>query len=463
MLLTITNTHFPATDLGYLLHKNPARVQSVELSAGNAHIFYPEATPERCTVALLLDIDPVGLVRNNRGPAGDNFALEQYVNDRPYVASSFMSVALSKAFSTAMNGICKDRPELVEQPLPLEVTLSVLPARGGEAYLRRLFEPLGYQVQAEGYPLDEQFPEWGQSRYFTVTLRHRVRLRQLLTHLYVLIPVLDNDKHYWIGEHEVEKLLAKGAGWLQTHPEREGITRRYLKNLSALTRQAFASLEEGEPEDEAVEVPEEIRAKRQSLHLQRLETAFEALKTSGAKRVVDLGCGEGKLLRLLLRDRQFETILGMDVSARSLEMARENLKLDRLPEREGSRIGLIQGSLMYRDKRLAGFDAAAVVEVIEHLEPDRLAAFEKVVFGHARPGTVVITTPNVEYNQQYERLTAGTFRHSDHRFEWTRAEFSAWGEKVAAGHGYSVQFQPLGPEEPAVGAPSQMAVFTLTR
>ncbi len=283
MLLTITNTHFPATDLGYLLHKNPARVQSVELSAGNAQIFYPEATPERCTVALLLDIDPVGLVRNNRGPAGDIFALEQYVNDRPYVASSFMSVALSKAFSTAMNGICKDRPELVEQPLPLEVTLSVLPARGGEAYLRRLFEPLGYQVQAEGYPLDEQFPEWGQSRYFTVTLRHRVRLRQLLTHLYVLIPVLDNDKHYWIGEHEVEKLLAKGAGWLQTHPEREGITRRYLKNLSALTRQAFASLEESEPEDEAVEVPEEIRAKRQSLHLQRLERGLRSVESLGCK------------------------------------------------------------------------------------------------------------------------------------------------------------------------------------
>ncbi len=144
-------------------------------------------------------------------------------------------------------------------------------------------------------------------------------------------------------------------------------------------------------------------------------------------------------------------------------MARENLKLDRLPEREMSRMGLIQGSLMYRDKRLTGFDAAAVVEVIEHLEPDRLTSFEKVVFGHARPDTVVITTPNVEYNQQYERLTAGTFRHSDHRFEWTRAEFSAWGEKVAGEHGYSVQFQPLGPEEPVVGAPSQMAIFTLTR
>jgi 3' terminal RNA ribose 2'-O-methyltransferase Hen1 len=343
MLLTITTTHFPATDLGYLLHKNPARVQSVELSAGKAHIFYPEATQDRCTAALLLDIDPVGLVRNTRGPAGDNFALEQYVNDRPYVASSFMSVALSKAFSTAMNGICKDRPELVEQPLPLEVTLSVLPAQGGEAYLRRLFEPLSYQIQAEGYPLDEHFPEWGQSRYFIVTFRHRVRLRELLTHLYVLIPVLDNDKHYSIREHEVEKLLAKGAGWLQTHPEREGITRRYLKNLGALTRQAFASLEESEPEEEDGKVPEEIRAKRQSLHLQRLERAFEALKASGAKRVLDLGCGEGKLLRLLLRDRQFETILGMDVSARSLEMARENLKLDRLPEREMSRIGLIQG------------------------------------------------------------------------------------------------------------------------
>jgi 3' terminal RNA ribose 2'-O-methyltransferase Hen1 len=460
MLLTITTTHTPATDLGYLLHKNPARVQSVDLSAGQAHIFYPEASPERCTVALLLDIDPVGLVRNARSPSGDNFALEHYVNDRPYVASSFLAVALSKAFATAMNGTCKDRPGLVDTPLPFMVTLSVLPARGGEALLRRLFEPLGYSVTAQGYPLDEQFPDWGPSRYFTVTLSHRLRLRDLLAHLYVLIPVLDNDKHYWIGEHEVEKLLAKGEGWLQAHPEWEQITRRYLKNLGALTRRAFSLLDADDPEaEEPDEVPTEVAARRQSLHLLRLESAFEQLKASGATRVLDLGCGEGKLLRLLLREKQFQTILGMDVSPRTLEIARDKLHLDRLPEREQQRITLIQGSVVYRDKRLQGYDAAAVVEVIEHLDPARLEAFGGVVFGHARPGTVVVTTPNAEYNRLYESLSAGAFRHADHRFEWTRAEFEAWGGQIAGTYGYSVRFHPVGPESPDAGAPSQMAVF----
>jgi 3' terminal RNA ribose 2'-O-methyltransferase Hen1 len=465
MLLTLTTTHTPATDLGYLLHKNPARVQSVELSAGQAHIFYPEASAERCTVALLLDIDPVGLVRNAKGPSGDNFALENYVNDRPYVASSFLAVALSKAFATAMNGTCKDRPGLVDTPLPFTVTLSVLPARGGEGLLRRLFEPLGYTVDAQGYPLDEQFPDWGPSRYLGVTLSGRLRLRDLLVHLYVLIPVLDNDKHYWIGEHEVEKLLAKGEGWLQTHPEREQITRRYLKNLGALTRRAFSLLEAGDdPEAENPdEVPTEVAAVRQSLHLLRLEAAAQQLKASGATRVLDLGCGEGKLLRLLLREKQFGSILGMDVSPRVLEIARDKLHLDRLPDRERQRITLIQGSVVYRDKRLLGYDAAAVVEVIEHLDPARLEAFGEVVFGHARPGTVVVTTPNAEYNQLYESLSAGVFRHTDHRFEWTRAEFEAWGGQMAGTYGYSVRFHPVGPESPDAGAPSQMAVFEINQ
>ena len=191
MLLTITTTHQPATDLGYLLHKNPARAQSFSLSFGQAHVFYPEAGTERCTAALLLDVDPVELVRGRKGSDGGG-TLEQYVNDRPYVASSFLSVALVEVYRSAMAGNSKDRPELAESALPLEATLTVVPARGGEEILRRLFEPLGYAVTAERHALDERFPEWGESDYYTVTLAGRVRLKDLLTHLYVLVPVLDN-------------------------------------------------------------------------------------------------------------------------------------------------------------------------------------------------------------------------------------------------------------------------------
>jgi 3' terminal RNA ribose 2'-O-methyltransferase Hen1 len=468
MLLTITTTHQPATDIGYLLRKNPARVQSFSQSFGNAHVFYPEATGERCTAALLLEIDPVGLVRNRRGPDGKGRSLEQYVNDRPYVASSFLSVAIADVFGSAMTGKSKERPELAQALLPLKATISVLPCRGGEEFLRRLFEPLGYTVTAKNYPLDEKFADWGASQYFTVTLEARLALHQLLTHLYVLIPVLDNDKHYWVGEEEVVKLLRHGEGWLAAHPEREIIATRYLKHRRSLINDALSQLVEAEDPDveETLECHAQEEAKveeRISLNEQRLGSVLAALKNSGARRVLDLGCGEGKLLQVLLKERQFEEIVGMDVAYRGLEIAKERLHLDRLPDMQRKRIQLLHGSLMYRDERLAGFDAAAVVEVIEHLDAPRLAAFERVLFECAQPATVVITTPNVEYNVKWETLPAGKCRHKDHRFEWTRAEFQSWAGSIAARFGYNARFLPVGPEDAMVGAPTQMGVFERTK
>ncbi|HEY1011379.1 MAG TPA: 3' terminal RNA ribose 2'-O-methyltransferase Hen1 [Herpetosiphonaceae bacterium] len=464
MLLTITTTHVPATDLGYLLHKNPERLQTFELNGGLAHVFYPEANPDRCTAALLLEIDPVGLVRGRQGAA----ALEQYVNDRPYVASSFLSVAIREVFSSALAGRSKSRPELVEQPLPLAATLAAVPCAGGAELLRRLFEPLGYAVDARQHQLDERFPEWGDSRYFTLGLTGAATVHDLLSHLYVLIPVLDNRKHYWVGEEEIDKLLRHGEGWLAAHPERELITRRYLLHKRNLANQALEQLvrdEQADPDAEAARRDEEEAAIEAPARLndQRMGAVLAALKACGAKRVLDLGCGEGQLLRILLKEPQFERILGMDVAYQVLEKAQEKLKLDRLPPMQRERIELIHGSLMYRDQRLQGYDAAAVVEVIEHLDPPRLAAFERAVFEFARPGTVVVTTPNVEYNAKFESLPAGTMRHRDHRFEWTRNEFRAWADELAARYGYAVRFLPVGPDDPIVGSPTQMGVFSRER
>ena len=479
MLLTITTTHTPATDLGYLLHKNPARPQQFELSFGRAHVFYPEANDARCTAALLLDVDPVGLVRG-RGSSGDGGLLAQYVNDRPYVASSFLSVAISDVFGTAMSGRSKERPELASTAISLVARLASVPCRGGEELLRRLFEPLGYTVTVEAHLLDDRTPEWGESRYFTVTLEGMKRVADMLAHLYVLIPVLDDEKHYWVGDDEVAKLLRVGEGWLSSHPERALITRRYLKHRHSLVRDAIARLIEEESPDEAEEeevaeapadagepvtgqrardAEEGTLEKTLSLNEQRLATVLGALRGSGAKSVIDLGCGEGKLLRMLLEDRSFERIVGMDVSYRALEIAASRLKLDRLPGKQRERITLLHGSLMYRDRRLEGFDAAAVVEVIEHLDPPRLAAFERVAFEFARPRTVVVTTPNAEYNVRWPTLPAGRFRHRDHRFEWTRAQFEAWASRVAERFGYTVRFAPVGTVDPEVGSPTQMGIF----
>lgn len=468
MLLELSTTHSPPGDLGYLLHKHPDRVQTFKLSFGQAHVFYPELTEHRCTAALLLDIDPVGLVRGK----GRERTLDQYVNDRPYVASSMLAVAMAQVFGTAMSGNCKDRPELVTTAIPLSARIASIPCRGGEEVLKKLFEPLGYSLSVTVHPLDSKVPQWGASSICTVTIEGTKTLSDLLSHLYVLIPVLDNDKHYWVGEDEVAKLLRHGEGWLAGHPEREFIAARYLKYRRNLANEAIKQLREQDGEGpEAIESDspedprEEVAERQLSLHEQRHGIVLSILQAKGAKRVIDLGCGEGRLIRELLKHRTFEKVVGMDVSHRSLEHAADRLRLEHLPPMVRERVELIHGSLMYRDQRLSGFDAAVLCEVIEHMDEPRLSAMERVVFEFAKPGVVIVTTPNSEYNVMWETLDAGSMRHRDHRFEWTRAQFRTWAITVCARYGYSCEIRGIGEvgvttDGREVGSPTQMGVFS---
>lgn len=466
MLLTISNATKPAGNLGFLLHKHPDKLQTIDLAVGRAHVFYPQSTEDRTTVALMLEIDPIDMVRGGgRNLSGRGFTLGQYVNDRPYVASSFMSVALSKAFSSAMNAKCNKKPELVDEKLSLEVCIDALPApAGGEALIRKFFEPLGYKVSIQHLTLDEKFPEWGSSKYFTVKISQQIRLCDLLTHLYVLIPALDNDKHYYVSQDEVDKLLARGENWLSTHPAKEQIISRYLINLKSLSKKASSQLTQDieaelEANSDSALVPVEILERKTNLHQQRLDLVLEKIKDSGASSVIDLGCGEGKLLRMLLKQSQFKHIAGMDISYVELGRAKQRLHWEEMAPRQRERIQLFQGSLTYRDERLSGFDAAALVEVIEHLDEDRLQAFVRVVFEFARPAHVVLSTPNVEYNALYENMAEGAMRHDDHRFEWTRKQFKDWAASVCSEHGYTVEYFSVGDVHDVVGAPSQMGVF----
>jgi 3' terminal RNA ribose 2'-O-methyltransferase Hen1 len=452
MLLTLTTTHQPATDLGFLLHKHPQRHQSVELPFGTAHVFYPEADAARCTAALLLDVDPVALVRGRPGGAGG--MLDQYVNDRPYAASSLLSVALRRAYGTALAGNCEQRPGLAEAAIPLRARLMPLRCRGGLGLAQALFEPLGYAVEATRI---------GDGAWWDVTLAAETVLSRLLTHLYVLIPVLDDEKHYWVGEDEIEKLLRHGEGWLAQHPARELIARRYLRHQGRLARAALvrlAAAEETAPEPAEAAEAAEAPAPARRLNDERLERVVALLKAAGARSVLDLGCGSGKLLALLLRERQFERIVGVDLASRELAIAAERLHLAEMSEAQRRRIELRQGALTYRDRRLAGFDAAALVEVVEHVDPARLGALADAVFGVARPRLVVLTTPNAEHNARYPDLAAGALRHADHRFEWTRDEFRAWAGRVAAEFGYDLAFEGIGEADPELGPPTQMGLFT---
>ncbi len=468
MLLTISTTHNPATDLGYLLYKNPSAVHTFDLSYGKLYVFYPEATEDKCTVAMLLDVDPVGLIRNRKTQNFDGPQLDQYVNDRPYVSSSFMSVALNTAFRTALSGKSKERQELADTAIPFEVSIPCIACRGGERILRDLFEPLGYEVETSSIELDPNFPQWGRSRYYSLKLKATCKLSQLLSHLYVLIPVLDDNKHYWVGEDEIEKLLRIGKDWLSKHPHKDLITKRYLRHrkyLANKANQALAKLNEEEPQDpDVVEekhgAEEAVLEEKISLNETRIAKVVGVLKELQVSNVIDLGCGEGKLLRVFWEQKELRKIVGMDVSHRSLENAMDRLHLEYAPEAKKERIKLIHGSLTYKDNRLSGFDAATCIEVVEHLDASRLTAFERVIFEYAKPKHVILTTPNIEYNVKFESMPAGKLRHKDHRFEWTRAQFEEWCHGVASRNDYSVRFEPIGPVDEKVGPATQMGIFS---
>ncbi len=470
MLLTITATshspEVPATDLGYLLHKNPARIQQRELSFGLATVAYPEATAQRCTIALIVDMDPIKLLRRAHGRRRNLPAtLQNYVNDRPYVASSFLSTAVAKMFGTAMSGRCKDRPELVDQRLSLSVNLPAVPSDRGPGELHRLFEPLGYAVSAVPIPLDPAFPDWGPSNNVNLTLSGEVTVQNLLTHLYVLIPVLDNEKHYWVGKDEVDRLILRGDPWLAKHPDRESIARRYLRHDRQLTQDALARLmADGDTDpagtdsgDDAAETAVERPVRLNDL---RLDAVVSALENSRSRSIVDLGCGQGSLVARLLATSWVDRVVGVDVSWRALQVAGRRLHLEDMAPRQRERVDLWQGALTYRDTRLRGFDAAAVVEVIEHMDPLRLEAFAQNLFGDASPNTIVVTTPNIEYNTLFGGMKTGSLRHRDHRFEWTRAQFREWAATITDRYGYTVTFSDIGPVDTKLGSPTQMGVFS---
>ncbi|RLP80254.1 3' terminal RNA ribose 2'-O-methyltransferase Hen1 [Mycetocola lacteus] len=476
--ITLTGTH--ASGLNHLLHKHPDRVHRREKNGSTATVFTPVFEPDRVTVGLLLEIDPIALVRG-RGAARDSFTLGQYVNDRPYAANSLLAVALRQSFSTAFAGNSTARADIVDIPLPLRFEIPALP---GDSLIRELFEPLGWRVSETEVPLDPEIPAWGEAAVRRVVLEQDIVLARALSQFYVLLPVLDGAKHYWVDQSETQTLLRHGGDWLASHPRRELILRRALIHQGEYVDEATAALDgaadapdaQGTPGAQATPATGSAAGAtgsaanmtgsagsatpRISLARERRDGILARLRELPVSTVVDMGCGQGALLNVLLRDARFTRVIGADVSPSVLAQAERALGLDRMPETQRARLELVQSSLTYRDDRLAGADAMVLMEVIEHLDTERLPRLELAVFTHARPAHVLVSTPNAEYNVHYPGLAPGAFRHTDHRFEWTRAEFANWAERVAAEHGYRVSYSGLGPEEPATGAPTQLATFT---
>lgn len=363
---------------------------------------------------------------------------------------------------TAMTGISKERQQLADSDLLLEAAVAPLPMRGGEDLVRQLFEPLGWTVDLT--PIENVGSDANGSRYCHLKLSGSAKLGNLLNHLYVLIPVMDDAKHYWVGEAEVDKLLSSGEGWLENHPAKNLIVRRYLRNRAVLTR---AALERLAPETASEALPPEARVTPEEaleapvrLNDLRLDAVVDAIRASGGTVIADLGCGEGKLLYRLVRERWVHKLFGLDPAVRELEWAAKRLKLNEFGGPPEGRVTLLHGSLTYRDSRWAEAEVAVLVEVIEHVDEDRLPLIERIVFGETAPRTVIVTTPNADYNALFPKLEVGAFRHPDHRFEWGRAEFQAWAAKIGQAYDYTAAISGIGAEDPVLGSPTQMAVFT---
>ncbi len=477
MILTITYRGENTQDLGYLLHKNPYRPQSFDLPAGKAHVFYPEITDEKTTCAMIMELDPLLLSRGKPG-TGES-GLFDYVNDRPYAASSFMCRAMSRCFGTAMSGKCDRRQELADSELDLEADICSLPVRGDKDLVQRLFLPLGYEVSFETFPVDEDFPEWGESPYVRLRLRARKRLSQILNQIYVLIPVFDLQIHHFVSEPDVDNVLKHGGGWLEDHPERKTILRRYFRMAGSLAALALEKLSAGEdqrqgaagtPErEDGHKDPSGMRAVKEKqghedggkipLDRLRLEAVAEEVLSSGARSVIDIGCGEGKLLAMLAKESRIEKLTGTDVSVSALDKAKKRTDHEITAERQKEKLTLFQGSVLYQDVRFSGYDAACLVEVVEHIDPEKLPVLEEVLFGKAAPGTVIVTTPDRSFNERYG-MGADQLRHKDHRFEWSGEEFRDWCERTGRRYGYSVRYRGIGGEDGTEGCPTQMGVFS---
>jgi 3' terminal RNA ribose 2'-O-methyltransferase Hen1 len=459
MLLAVTTTHRPATDLGFLLAEAPSRSRAFDLPFGRAAVYFPEATDDRCTAVLQVELAPAA----SGGRGEEDAPLSRYVDDRPWAASPLLSLAIARVFGSALAGRSRQRPALARSPLPLEATVVSVPCRGGETLVRRLFAPLGWEVSLAPVSVPESDGATATRRAFDLTLRGTCTLSDLLAQVCVLVPALDDPPRDPLGDDEADGLLALGGAWLRAHPERELVVGWYRGPHPSPVRDALARLTAGEaPPEPSTDEPCGAEVSFEAalrLAEAREEAVVRLLRERRVRSVADLGCGDGRLLRRLAEEPSLRRVVGVDVSERALARARRRLDPDRMPAKAARKVELLLGSVLYRDARLAGLEAAVLTEVIEHVDEERLPALVDAVFGAARPRLVVITTPNADHDARSTGLAPGAFRHPDHRFEWSRATFRTWAEATAREHGYQVRFDEVGPPDDERGAPTQLAEF----
>jgi 3'' terminal RNA ribose 2''-O-methyltransferase Hen1 len=454
MLLTITYKGKDTQDLGYMLFKNPNRPQSVKLTTGSAYVYYPKVSDEETTIALLLDINSLDLAKGEKGKDVQPQSLFDYVNDRPYVASSFLATAMNKVFGTAISGRGDEYQELVDSKLNLSATIHMFPCPVDKERINKVFEPLGYEVNYETFLLDNKFPEWGDSKYVNLTVSGNVVLRDLLKQIILLIPVFDKFKHYDVSnQDELNKLLKLGDGWLSDHPEKDFIVNRYLQFKKGLVNKAQEHLKSDVDEIEE-SIDKAVTEKEESLNTTRFNSVINELIKIEAKSVLDIGCSNGKLLEAIRDKMPNIKLAGIDVHLKAVSIA------DKMANKKDlDKIDFFQSSILYKDKRFKGYDAVTAIEVMEHIDEFKLYLFEKVLFGYINPRVAILTTPNKDYNENYDNINNKGLRHFDHRFEFTKREFESWVTKICSKYGYIYFFKSIGKADEKDQQPTLMVTF----
>lgn len=454
MQLTIKAIGENSRVISYLLSKNPSNLYDRDEKGSRVRLVYTAFTEEETELLIYVTPDPVELVRNSP----NTFDITQYINDREFAVSSLFCSYIKSALATALNGKPKDDfIKWVDYKFDLILGFGPVASDLPDAVIESIFTPIGYEVKIERGITDYSFKLKSRSSARYINLTGRQTLQNAIRHLFILIPVLDNYKHYYMDKSEVDKLERYGTGWLDDHPMRDLIIKRALKFKELISEVASPKKEDllqgdSEPVEES-----EIKVR---LNEQRYQTIVDIVtKLPQKETVVDFGSGEGKLSVRLGFIPGVKEVLAVEPS--QVSQLRAIRKIDKVRSSEGFVAPTqVWGSLFYFDTRLCDKDVMILSEVIEHIDEYRLAPIIETVFAQYSPKTLIINTPNYEYNVVFEMKD--NLRHSDHRFEWTREQFSLWCKELGARYNYSVNIGGIGEEDTDHGFPTQIAIFSKT-
>ncbi|MGE6488602.1 3' terminal RNA ribose 2'-O-methyltransferase Hen1 [Paenisporosarcina sp. NPDC076898] len=429
--------------ISYLLSKNPNNLYERNHKGHLVRLFYSKFTETELEVTIFVTPDPIELVKNN----SNSYDITHYINDREFAVSSIFCSFIRSALGTALNGQPKEEHLMwVNHPFSFNFEFGPVVSSLSDEKLMNLFEPIGYEVTINRPEIEYSFPIKTKSSARYLSIKGMKTLQEGLRHLFVLIPVIDNYKHYFIDEKEIEKLERYGEGWLDQHPLRDLIYRQALR-----FKEIYSLVENSSKDEKKVEPVKKVR-----LNELRYEKIVNTVSQMKPRSVIDFGSGEGKLSVQLGFVEGITEILAVEPSEAASLKALE--RFNKVKNKEKFVIPeLLWGSLFYYDERLKDKDVIILCEVIEHIDETRLPKAMDTLLDDYQPPALIITTPNREYNELYDMEEH--LRHNDHRFEWTRAEFRQWCTERNHSNDYELQFDGIGEEHASHGFPTQMCIF----